>query len=86
MNIIIAIVNTTVRVLSLLVFISSLLSYFMDPYHPIRRTLSLVVDPLLSPIRKLVPPMGGVDWSPLILIIALQILGSVLIAILRSFL
>lgn len=86
MNIIIAIVNTTVRVLSLLVFISSLLSYFMDPYHPIRRTLGLVVDPLLSPIRKLVPPMGGVDWSPLILIIALQILGSVLIAILRSFL
>jgi YggT family protein len=85
MNIVIAIVDATVRVLSLLVFISSLLSYFMDPYHPIRQALGRVVGPLLSPIRKLVPPMGGVDWSPLILIIALQVLGSILVTILRSF-
>jgi YggT family protein len=85
MNIVIAIVNATVRVLSLTVFISSLLSYFMDPYHPIRQMLGRVVEPLLTPIRKLVPPMGGVDWSPLILIIALQVLGSILVTILRSF-
>jgi len=61
------------------------LSYFMDPYHPIRQMLGRVVEPLLTPIRKLVPPMGGVDWSPLILIIALQVLGSILVTILRSF-
>jgi len=85
MNFVIAIVNATVRVLSLTVFISSLLSYFMDPYHPIRQMLGRVVEPLLTPIRKLVPPMGGVDWSPLILIIALQVLGSILVTILRSF-
>lgn len=85
MNFVIAIVNATVRVLSLTVFISSLLSYFMDPYHPICQMLGRVVEPLLTPIRKLVPPMGGVDWSPLILIIALQVLGSILVTILRSF-
>ena len=34
--------------------------------------------PLLAPIRKLIPPVGGVDLSPLLLIVALQVIGIVL--------
>ena len=34
--------------------------------------------PLLAPIRKLLPLVGGVDLSPLVLIIGLQVLGIVL--------
>ena len=34
------------------------------------------LDFLLSPIRKLVPPLGGIDLSPLIAIILLQVIDS----------
>ena len=38
----------------------------------IARTLDAVTDPLLRPIRRFVPTLGGVDLSPLVLILALQ--------------
>jgi len=78
-------INITVRVLTLLVFVYSLLSFFLSPYHPIQRILSQIVEPMLLPIRKLLPTMSGFDLSPLILMILLQVLGSILVAMLRSF-
>jgi YggT family protein len=56
----------------------------MDPYHPVRRTLSQIVEPLLAPIRRVIPPVGGLDFSPLVLIIILQVLGALLRALLLS--
>lgn len=83
MGLLITIVNTTISVLTLLVFIYSLLSFFLDPYHPIRVTLGRIIEPLLLPIRKIVPPISGLDFSPLILMILLQVVGSGLVGILR---
>ncbi|WP_456341986.1 YggT family protein [Thermovibrio sp.] len=37
-----------------------------------------LLDRLLSPIRKLIPPIGGIDLSPLIAIILLQLVDSLL--------
>jgi YggT family protein len=51
----------------------------MDPYHPIRRTLDNLVEPMLAPIRRVVPLIGMFDFSPLVLIILVQILSSALI-------
>ncbi len=84
MGLVISIINTVVSLLTLLVFVYALLSYFMDQYHPVRRALGLVVEPMLAPIRKHVPPASGIDWSPLILIILLQVLGSLMVMFLRS--
>jgi len=84
MNILIAIINSTISILTFLVFIYSLLGYFMDPFHPVRQAIGQVVEPMLAPIRKLVPTTGGLDFSPLILIIILQVIGSVLLTILRN--
>ena len=85
MIIAIRIVNITVSLLTLLVFVYSLLSFFLSPYHPVQETLGKVVNPLLAPIRRLLPSTGGIDLSLLVLIIILQILGAVLISLLRSF-
>lgn len=68
----------------LLVIVKVFLSYFMDPYHPVRRTIDNLVEPLLAPIRRVVPYVGMIDFSPWILIILVQILSRVLIAILRA--
>ena len=84
MELIITFINITVRVLSLIVFLYSLLSFFLSPYHPVQRILGQIVDPMLTPIRKRLPAVSGVDLSPLILIILFQILGSILVALLRS--
>ena len=85
MGLIISIINTTVNILTLLVFLYTLLSYFLRPYDAIRRFLAQIVEPILDPIRERVPPTSGFDFSPLILIIVIQIIGMVLVAILRGF-
>lgn len=54
------------------VIASSLLSFFLPPSHPVREALSRVVDPFLNPIRNLLPSAGGLDFSPLILILAIE--------------
>jgi len=47
-----------------------------DPYNPIVRFLVLVTEPVLRPLRRLVPPskLGGIDISPLLAILILQFL------------
>ena len=84
MGLIIVIVNAIVTILTFVVIIYTLLRFFMDPYHSVIRTLGQVIEPMLAPIRKYVPPMGGFDFSPLILIILIQILGSIINALLRG--
>jgi YggT family protein len=77
-------ISSLSRLLVLLIIVSALLSFFMDPYHPVRRWINSVVEPMLAPIRRVVPPVGGLDFSPLVLIILIQILASLIIRLLLS--
>lgn len=79
------IINTLSQLLVLLVFVSVILSYFMDPYHPIRRGVDNIVEPMLAPIRRIVPLVGMLDFSPLVLILLIQLVARLLIALLLSF-
>ena len=85
MGLIILFVNAIVSVLTFIVIIYTFLRFFMDPFHPVLHVLSQVIEPLLVPVRKRMPPTGGLDFSPLILIIGLQLLGYLIVALLRSF-
>lgn len=77
-NIIILFINAISQLLVLLVIVSVILSYFMDPYHPVRRGIDSVVEPMLAPIRRVVPLIGMLDFSPLILIILIQVLRNLI--------
>ena len=70
------------RGLMLLVIADVLVSYFLDPFHSVRRFLDNLVQPLLDPIRRLLPPAGPMDFSPIILMILLEVIGRVLAGIL----
>ena len=83
-GILITIIGALQQILILLVILSVIFSYFMDPYHPIRRGLDRIVEPMLSPIRRVVPLVGMLDFSPLVLIILIQILGGLLIRLLYT--
>ena len=72
------------QLLVLLVVVSVILSYFMDPYHPIRRSIDSVVEPMLAPIRRVVPLIGMLDLSPLILIILIQLLSNIIVRFLLT--
>jgi len=69
--------------LIILIIISVILSYVMDPYHAVRRWVDSIVQPLLMPIRRVVPPVAGLDFSPLVLIILIQLLANLLVRLLR---
>jgi len=72
------------QLITILVIVQVVLSYFMDPYHPLRQTIDRILEPFLAPIRRLIPQTGMLDFSPLVLIILVQIIAQVLIRLLRS--
>lgn len=73
------IINTVAQIYVWIVIASILMSYFMDPYHPIRQGVDNLVRPLLDPIRRVVPPVGMIDFSPLVLIILIQVVSNLLV-------
>ena len=83
-GILIQLINFLQNLLVIIVIISVILTYFMDPNHPLRRFLDRIVEPMLAPIRRVVPLVGMLDFSPLILIILIQLIGNLLIRLLYS--
>lgn len=62
---------------SLIVLAAVVVSWTNMPReHPAVRFLDGLTEPLLGPIRKVLPPMGGIDFSPLVLLIGLRLLTS----------
>lgn len=81
---IITLIQIITSVLSLLVLIDILLHWFMDPYHPIRRTLDSIVEPMLIPIRRILPTVGMFDFSPVVLLILIELVSKILIDLLYA--
>lgn len=79
---IIRLINFSASLLILLVIAEVVLSFFMDPYHPVRQALGKIIGPLLNPIRKAVPLIGMFDISPLILILLVSVVQSALVNLL----
>jgi len=60
------------------VVIDVVLSYFMSPYESVRQFFDRLVNPLLVPLRRIIPPISGLDFSPFVLIILLQLLAMLI--------
>lgn len=83
-DILIILINALQQILILLIIVSVILSFFMDPYHPVRQGIDRIVEPMLSPIRRVVPLVGMLDFSPLVLIILIQVVSNLLVRLLFS--
>jgi YggT family protein len=73
-----------------LIFARIILSFLqvvmrIDPYNPIIRFIYETTEPLMAPFRKLIPPLGGIDFSPIILFLVLQIVENILIKLVGMF-
>jgi len=65
---------------SLIVIVSVVLSWLrLSPDNPVVRVVTLLTEPVLKPIRKIMPDIGGFDLSPMVLLFAIWLLKSVLV-------
>ncbi len=83
MTVIASFINFIFYALTLAIIVYAFTSFFLQPYHPVRRALSFI-DSLLDPIRRVIPPIAGLDFSPLILILLLQLLQTVIVNLILS--
>ena len=83
-GLLITLVNFLSLAFSLLLIAHVVLSYFMDPYHPVRNMVDRLVYPILNPIRRIMPQTGMIDFSPLVAIILVQIVEFILTRLLIS--
>lgn len=59
---------------SLVVLVAVIMSWMrLDPRNPLVMIVRSLTEPVLAPIRQVLPPMGGLDLSPMVLLIALQV-------------
>jgi YggT family protein len=76
---VVELLDTTLLVFLGAIFLYVILSWVSpDGYTPAGRLLADLVEPLLRPFRRLVPPLGGLDLSPLAVILLLSVLRMVL--------
>jgi uncharacterized protein YggT (Ycf19 family) len=91
MTILITIVSALFSIYELLIFVRILLSWInVNPYrptidHPLVRLLEQVTDPILKPLRRTIPPIGGtLDISPIIALFGLEILRRIIVGLLSG--
>jgi YggT family protein len=77
---------TFVQIYLLLMIVRVLLSWFpnINWYDPPFSILSQLTDPYLNLFRSIIPPLGGIDFSPIIAFFVLEIGAEVLSAVLFS--
>lgn len=61
-----------------ILIIRAILSWISQGYNPVEAVLHQLTEPLLAPIRRFLPPMGGFDLSILVLLLGLQFLQILL--------
>lgn len=50
-----------------------------DPYNPIVNFLYRATEPVLKYVRKIIPPLGGIDLSPIVVLVAIVFLDQFLV-------
>lgn len=65
---------------SMVVLATVILSWLrLPPTNPVVQLLGALTEPFIKPIRKALPPIGGLDFSPIVLLLGVRILRGFLI-------
>jgi YggT family protein len=75
-----ALLELVIDILLFAVLVRVILSWLNpDPYNPAVALLGRLTDPILEPARRLIPPIGGIDLSPMAVMIGLLLLQMVVV-------
>ncbi len=79
MSVFLSFINYLCQALALIILIRAILSWFpVSPHNPIMVLLYRITEPILAPLRRIIPRIGMVDITPAIAIIILLIIASVI--------
>ncbi|MHC5599306.1 MAG: YggT family protein [Nostoc sp.] len=83
MYLLITTLSTFIQIYTVLLIIRVLLTWFptINWYNQPFAALSQITDPYLNLFRRIIPPLGGMDFSPMLAIILLQVVGGGLLQI-----
>ena len=78
------IINYVIVLFTVVIFARVMLSfaiYFIRPPHPqwlvtLDGMITSITEPVLAPVRRMLPSMGGLDFSPMVVLIVLWIIGE----------
>lgn len=84
LRVIVNVLQTASNIYVLLVIFNVFLPYFVSPDNPFRRVIDSLVNPLLNLLRRYVPPIGRFDFTPVVLVILVQLVTYLLIALLAN--
>ena len=77
------ILDVVLRLYVWIIIIRAIISWVNpDPYNPIVQFLYRVTEPVLRPIRRILPPMGGIDFSPVVALLLIYFLQLWLVPVL----
>ena len=76
--------STSVYILMAALFVQAILSW-INPYTPIAALLNAITYRFLRPLRRIVPVIGNIDLSPMVLLIICQLLLILPVAMLENF-
>lgn len=84
---IITVVNLIFEVLTWLVIIRCILSFVRhNPYQPVIRFIYDVTEPIMAPFRRIIPSTGGMDFSPIVVLLAITLVQRIVVSLLATFL
>ena len=74
-------IGFTLIIVLILVIVRVILSFVSnDSYHPVVPLVFQLTEPILKPVRKRMPALGGLDLSPMIVLLAIFLLQALLVA------
>lgn len=70
-------IGNLIQLLAFAIFARSMLSWFpIDRNGPVVRALVSITEPVLEPLRRVIPSIGMIDITPMIAMVALFIIGG----------
>lgn len=83
---VVSIVSLAFEVYNWLIIARVILSWVQVPYNPLIRFIYEITEPVLAPLRRLMPQGSTVDFSPLIAILVLQLLQKLIVMLIAGIL
>lgn len=81
MGTLILVVGYIVQMIAFAIFARAILSWFpIDKNGPIFQFLNTVTDPVLDPLRRVIPPIGMIDITPMVAMFLLFFIASTLLS------
>jgi len=84
MKLLILLVIILCRAVFILLFLNFLLSMLLPGDHPVRIRIARIVEVTLRPFRKILKPINGIDFSPILAMLVVNLIEWLLTSLIRA--